>query len=252
MNWQDLYPVVLGYILIAAAIAVDLKISVKLWKEFLIASVVSLVQLAVVGFVILLLLKLGRKELNLALVLTFYLNGARIAKRRLKIEHYSGSLSFAVTLFSISAVSTLVLLMYGLFGILTLKANSVIPLAGIVTAAAMRSLSLGFDHFNTLLNTKRDIVLEMAALGVEEVNILKYLLKDVLKHILVPAIDTLKAAGIVHIPGIMVGLLVAGVLPVEAAVIQFVILATLIFVYMTTPAMALSIIGRSKGLKLMV
>ena len=100
MNWQDFYPVVLGYILIAAAIAVDLKISVKLWKEFLIASVISLVQLAVVGFVILLLLKLGREELNLALVLTFYLNGARIAKKRLKIEHYSGSLSFTVTLFS--------------------------------------------------------------------------------------------------------------------------------------------------------
>ncbi|BAT71560.1 ABC transport system permease [Thermosulfidibacter takaii ABI70S6] len=250
MNSHEIFLVALGYIFIGTAILTDCKIGVGLWKEYLIASIICLVQLVGIGFVILVLLKLGNEALNIALVLSFLFNGARIARKRFKIKSYTGSRILPLVFLSLSLVSFCVLTLYLFFGLMNLKANSMIPLSGLVAAAGMRSLSLGFDHYKTLVSNQREIILEMASLGVKETNIFKLLLKDVLKHILLPAVDTLKAAGIVHIPGIMVGLLVAGILPIKAAVVQFVILTTLIFVYILTPSVALYAIVRKHGFRL--
>ncbi len=237
----------LGYILVSTCILVDLKIKAQLWKEILWASFLSCVQLVGVAFLILVLVKAGVEVLNLALVPLFFLNGARIARNRIKGKRYRKIGSLFIIFFSMLSVSSFILFLYWLFGILTLKANSIIPLSGIIAAAGMRSLSLAFNQYAMLLRDQEEVILGMFALGATETTVSLYLLRDVVRGVATPMIDTLKASGVVHIPGVMVGLLVAGILPLKAAAIQFVILVSVILVFITIPTLTLLLLIKFYG-----
>jgi len=142
------------------------------------------------------------------------------------------------------------LLLLFLSGILKVKANSIIPLAGIVTAAGMRSLSLTFKYYATRLKDLEDIITSMAALGAEDTQIFKFIFRELINDVTIPVRDMLRSAGIVHIPGVMVGLLLAGTLPLKAAVIQFAILSTMIFQFFFVPSLALFTLVAMCGLKI--
>ncbi|MEO2082870.1 MAG: ABC transporter permease, partial [Desulfurobacteriaceae bacterium] len=170
--------------------------------------------------------------------------------RRFKVSGYPRVSTFLVIFLSISLISSFSLILLWLAGILKPKANSVIPLAGIVTAAGMRSLSLAFKYFRTRLLDLEEIILGMAALGASDIEIFKFIFRQLIDDITVPVRDMLRSAGIVHIPGVMVGLLIAGVFPVKAAVIQFAILSVMVFQFTFVPALSLFLLVKRTGLKI--
>lgn len=239
-----------AYLLITAVILFDVKIGVGFWRDVLTASILSIVQLIGIGFIIIFLLKQKIESLNFALVLIFFINASLIAVRRFKFKAYSKFKAFLIVLLSISTVSTISLLTLYCAGILHFKANSIVPLAGVVVAAGMRSLSLSFKYYKTKIRDMKDVILGMAAIGASDVHIFKFIFKGLIRNITAPIIDMLRAAGIVQIPGIMVGLLIAGILPVRAAVIQFSILSTNIFQFTFVPAITFFFLIRLYGLKL--
>jgi putative ABC transport system permease protein len=57
-----------------------------------------------------------------------------------------------------------------------------------------------------------------------------------------------KAAGIVHIPGVMVGLLMAGVNPLKAAAMQFLVLSSMLFSMFFTPVIFFSLLTKLEGI----
>jgi putative ABC transport system permease protein len=60
----------------------------------------------------------------------------------------------------------------------------------------------------------------------------------------------LKAAGIVHIPGVMVGLLLAGTPPLKAAAMQFLVLASMLFSMFFTPIFFYQMLTAVRGVYL--
>ena len=237
-----------SYAFVVAVILFDRKFSVGLWRELLISSFLSLLQLILIGFVILFFLKLKHPVYNFLFVLFFYFNASLIALRRFSLP-FSRLKTFFVIFVSISTLSTLALFLLYLAGILKPKATSIIPLAGIVTAAGMRSLSLAFKYYTTRLRDLEDIILGMAALGAPDLELFKFVFRQLIDDITVPVRDMFRSAGIVHIPGVMVGLLLAGVFPIKAALVQFAILSTMVFQFTFTPAFALILLVLIFGLK---
>ncbi len=250
--WHEISIVFFSYLMILAVLFFDMKFEVGFWKEILISSFLSLVQLVSVGFLILFLLKLKIETANLLFVLLFFVNATFISMRRFKFKGYTKGAGFLIVFLSIATVSVVSLVFLSFEGILKLKPNSIIPLAGIVTAAGMRSLSLAFNYFRTRLRDLEDIVLGMLALGASDIEVFKFIFRTLIDDITVPVRDMLRSAGIVHIPGVMVGLLVAGVLPIKAALVQFAILATMVFQFTFVPALALFSLVYLYGLKLEV
>jgi len=247
--YGELLTVVLSYLLILAVTLLDRKFEIGLWRELLTSSFLSLFQLIGIGFVILFLLKLKLKAVYPAFILLFYVNAAIISSRRFNFKGYKKKTGFLVSFISISSVSSVSLLFLFLGGVLKVEANSTIPLAGIVTAAGMRSLSLAFKYFATRLKDLEDIVVGMAALGASDIQIFKFIFRELINDVTIPVRDMLRSAGIVHIPGVMVGLLLAGTLPLKAAVVQFAILATMIFQFFFVPSLALFTLVATEGLK---
>jgi putative ABC transport system permease protein len=59
-----------------------------------------------------------------------------------------------------------------------------------------------------------------------------------------------KAAGIVHIPGVMVGLLLAGTPPLKAAAMQFLVLSSMLFSMFFTPVLFYNLLTAFRGVYL--
>ncbi|ADU96890.1 ABC transporter permease [Thermovibrio ammonificans] len=250
LNKHLILTLLFSYFLVFLVILFDRKFSVGMWRELLTSSLLSLVQLIAVAFVILYLLKLNVEALNFAVVLLFYFNASLIAARRFTLKAYPKRRVFLIVFATISLITTAVLTLLYLAGLLTLKPNSLIPLAGIVTAAGMRSLSLAFKYFKSKVEALSDVLLGMFALGASDVEVFKFLFRSLIDDITVPVRDMFRSAGIVHIPGVMVGLLVAGIFPLKAALFQFAILSTMVFQFTFVPAVALFSLIYTSGLKL--
>ncbi|GEM_PF-717685 len=237
--WEVLRLLFFSYFFVVAVIIFDRKMAVGFWRELLTSSFFSLLQLLLIGFIILFFLKLKTPLYNLLFLLFFYFNASLIALRRLETLYYSKLKAFLIIFLSISLLSTFsLLLLYGA-GVLTLSATSVIPLGGIITAAGMRSLSLAFKYYAGKVKDLEGVILGMVALGAPDGDIFKFLFRQIIDDITVPVRDMFRSAGIVHIPGVMVGLLLAGAFPLKAALFQFVILSTMVFQFTFTPAIAL-------------
>ncbi|MEO2069555.1 MAG: ABC transporter permease [Desulfurobacteriaceae bacterium] len=250
MGEHELLIVLFAYFLILATVFFDIKNGIGFWKDLLFSSFLSIIQLVGVGFVILFLLDLKQELINLLLTILFFVNASLITLRRFQFTSYSKFKVFLTILFSISIISTISLFVLYTVGILTLKANSIIPLAGIIAASGMRSLSLSFSYYKRRLKDVEDLILGMAALGANSVEIFKPIFRELILDITTPVRDMFRSSGIVHIPGVMVGLLIAGVLPLKAAVIQFAILSTMIFQFTFVPAIAFYTLIKLYGIKI--
>jgi putative ABC transport system permease protein len=80
------------------------------------------------------------------------------------------------------------------------------------------------------------------ALGQPSSEAAKPYLRDALRTALIPQIETTKAVGIVFLPGMMVGLLLAGVAPMDAVQAQLVVMYLVLgSVAVTTSVIALGL-----------
>jgi putative ABC transport system permease protein len=239
-----------SYLLVISVSFIDRVFGVKAWKELLVTSFFSLIQLLLIAFVILYLVKLKLPLINFLFVLFFFFNASWISYRRLRPFPYPFWKVFPIVFLSISLSSSFVLFIFYIVGILNLNANSIIPLAGIITAAGMRSLSLAFRYYRSKLEDLEDVILGMFALGASDLVVFKFIFRELIDDITVPVRDMFRSAGIVHIPGVMVGLLLSGIFPLKAAVVQFSILSAMVFQFSVVPTVALFLLDYLFGLKI--
>jgi len=240
----------LSYSLIFSVVLFDFKNRIGVWKELLPVSVSSFLQLLFIGFVILYLIKLSLLWLILATVLVMTFNASFIASKRFNLKAYKRFDVLIFAFLSIAAVNYLLLLLYLIFGVIEIKAEMLIPFAGLLLAAGMRSISLFSQYIKDLLIKERSILEGFYALGASNEVVRNYLLRKAIPLTTVVIRDMLKAAGIVHIPGVMVGLLIAGTPPLKAAVMQFLVLASMLFSMFFTPVVFFYLITTFKGIYL--
>jgi len=250
-EWFSIFKeILLAYGIVFAVVVYDFKNRLGIWREILPVSVLALLQLFLIGFVILYLVKVDKVYLNLLVILIMTFNASLIASRRFKLKAYK---RWAVLLFafiSIGAVNYLLLFLYVSWGILGLKAHTLVPFAGLLVAAGMRSVSLFSQYLHDLLTRERDILEGMFALGASPSFVRNYILSKAIPMATVVIRDMFKAAGIVHIPGVMVGLLLAGTPPLKAAAMQFLVLASMLFSMFFTPVLFYNLITSFRGVYL--
>ncbi len=244
---QSLKEVILAYLLILSVVLFDIKNRYGVWKELLPVSVFSLIQLTFIGFVILYLTKVGNSFLNLLVILFMTVNAAFISSKRFKLKAYKPLWVFVFSFFAIAFTNYLLLFLYWLIDVLRTEAHMIIPFAGLLIAAGMRSISLFSQYLTDLLIKEKDILEGMFALGAGNRVVRNYLLKKAIPLTTVVIRDMLKAAGIVHIPGVMVGLLMAGTHPIVAATMQFLVLASMLFSMFFTPIVFYYLITHFRG-----
>jgi putative ABC transport system permease protein len=126
--------------------------------------------------------------------------------------------TLALTAFAAAAFATLGVL-FG-FGVFELDARTLIPLAGLMIGNTMTATVLVARRLYDELRDKRPEVEARLALGQSGVEAAQPYVRGSLRTALTPQIETTKAVGLVFLPGAMTGLILAGVDPIDAVMVQ--------------------------------
>ena len=99
-----------------------------------------------------------------------------------------------------------------------------IPLLGMILGNAMTGISLGLNTLTTAARRERAGIEAQLALGHDRFTALRPVLRQALRSGLMPIINAMSATGVVALPGMMTGQILAGVPPSEAVKYQLLIM----------------------------
>jgi len=99
-----------------------------------------------------------------------------------------------------------------------------IPLLGMILGNAMTGISLGIDTLTDTAARERPAIEAQLALGRGRADAFRGVAKRALRSGLMPIINSMSAVGLVFLPGMMTGQILAGVDPVEAVKYQLLIM----------------------------
>lgn len=227
-------------ILVAFAAAVSLWQRLGLQAQLVWAAARALVQLLLVGGALTLLFEPGRSVWwSWAWVAAMVAYAGDLARRRAPEVPRLGPLAIAA--FAAAAVITLGVI-FGL-RVFPLQARTLVPVAGMMIGNSMTATVLVARRLVDELRDKRDEVEARLALGLPSRQAAAPYLRTALRSAISPQIETTKATGLVFLPGAMTGLILAGVHPVQAVLVQAVVMFLILgSVAATTVIVALGLV----------
>ena len=92
-----------------------------------------------------------------------------------------------------------------------------IPLLGMILGNTIHAVSLSLDRVSHELSSKRDQVETLLALGATRWESGRWAAQQAIRIGMVPTINTMMIAGLVSLPGMMTGQIIAGQDPSQAA-----------------------------------
>ncbi|MHA1211121.1 MAG: ABC transporter permease [Candidatus Heimdallarchaeota archaeon] len=104
----------------------------------------------------------------------------------------------------------------------------VVPMGSMVISFAMRISGIALERTKSDIVKSRGTIEAALALGSTSRNAIQNILTDSYKAGLIPTINRVSTLGIVSIPGLMAGMIIGGVPPIEAAIYQIVIFLMLL------------------------
>ena len=115
--------------------------------------------------------------------------------------------------------------------------SKIIPVSGMIISNSMIAIGLCYRQMNLDFKNRRDEVEVRLALGADILPSSIEIIRSAIKTGMMPTIDSAKTLGIVSLPGMMTGLILAGVSPIEAIKYQIMV----VFMLLSTTAISSSI-----------
>jgi putative ABC transport system permease protein len=212
--------------LLLIAIFIDYKEKLGLGNEIFIAGIRAVIQLFIIGYVLSYVFQLDHMLVTLAMVLFIVFNAGYHAHKR--SEGIPRSLSISLISLGIGTALTLSILV--LSGAIDWIPSQIVPITGMIASNAMVALGLTYRSLNGKFRDQRQQVLEKLALGANEKQASMTIIRESVKTGMSPSIDSTKTVGLVSLPGMMSGLIFAGIEPTEAIRYQIVVMFMLIAV----------------------
>lgn len=211
----------LGAAILALVVALIARgYGIEIVRETVVALVRGITQITIVGFVLIFVLG-GAEWLTIIVLLGMMVTGALIAERRAK--QIPGV--FQVTLSSILLGAGIVVAVMVLLGVIDIAPSSLIPVASMIIANSMNTTSLALDRFAAEVIAHTGQIEAGLALGAAPNAVIAPYVQATVEASMIPSVNNLRSLGIVWIPGVMAGMLLAGGNPLEAAIYQFAVIA---------------------------
>jgi putative ABC transport system permease protein len=221
--------------LIGIAIAIIEIRRLGVGKDLLIGTLRTFVQLMAVGYVIQFVFDLERLPYQVLLLLAMVVVASFTARGRAKSVRGSYVIAFVSILAGVASTVGVMLALR----IIDTSPTYLIPLGGMMIGNSMNAVSLGLDRISSEVKAKRGEIEAALSLGASPRRAIEPLARRSVRASLLPLINTMKVIGLVHLPGAMTGMLLAGAPPLEAARIQ------LIVMYMLAASTSISVLVSS-------
>lgn len=217
------------------AVIVSYQQKMRLELEILHSALRAVVQLVVVGYVLHFIFGADHPLFTGGVLLVMLISAAvNGGKRGEGITHASWIAGVSI---GIGAVITLAILLGA--NVLSFTPYQMIPVGGMVMSGAMVAVGLCFRQITTSFKSRQQEIQIKLALGATPMQACKAILRAALIFSLQPTIDSAKTLGIVSLPGMMTGLILAGMSPMEAIKYQIIV----IFMSFSTISIAIAIAG---------
>ncbi|HRF13352.1 MAG TPA: iron export ABC transporter permease subunit FetB, partial [Candidatus Accumulibacter phosphatis] len=220
------FDLTIAALLILALAGLSLRMQIGVERQLLISAVRSTVQLFLIGLVLKVLFE-STQAIWVALLATVMLV---VAGREVMVRQkrrFVGGWGFGVGTLSMFVSSFTVTLLALLLVIGTdpwYAPQYAIPLLGMVLGNTMNGISLGLDRLTQDAAQRRPIIEARLALGQDWQRAISDSRREAMRVGMIPIINAMSAAGIVSLPGMMTGQILAGTPPVEAVKYQILVM----------------------------
>lgn len=202
------------------------RLQVQLRNQILTAAVRTAVQLLLIGLVLKWLFANGELWLVIALSVVMLAVASRevTARQHRRLAGWWGSgvgtvsmfvSSFAVTLFALGAI---------IGNHPWYSPQYAIPLLGMLLGNTMNGVSVAMDRLSQTAWQRRQQIEGRLMLGEPAPQAVAELKHEAVRSGLIPIVNAMAAAGVVSLPGMMTGQILAGTAPVEAVKYQIMIM----------------------------
>lgn len=212
------------FILVLMALWIGWRQKLGINKDMIIGVVRACVQLIIVGFLLKHVFNINNTFLTMAMILIIIFNAAYNAMKRGDGIPNLFWISFLAIFISTSI--TLAVLVF--LGTIKMIPSQMIPVSGMIASNSMIAVGLVYRNMLTLFRDQRQQVLERLALGGTVYDASIFIIRECIKTGMQPTIDASKTYGIVSLPGMMTGLIFAGVDPVYAIKYQIMVVFMLL------------------------
>lgn len=211
-----------GFVVLVGIISMRLSLGIE--KDLAIATVRTYLQLIVLGLVLRWVFGIDSPWLVLAILAIMMLAAAQTIVKRApdapKGILGSSMLTMLLTGFTVTfAVTGLIIQVEPWY-----LPQYVIPIAGMVLGNSMNGVALALERTFSDMDARSEELLAMTALGATPWEAAGDVVRTAIRAGLIPTINSMAAAGLVFIPGMMTGQVLAGADPLNAAYYQIVVM----------------------------
>ncbi len=221
--WQILLAT--GFILFAGVLSVMYKL--RLERDLVVGAVLAFIQLAVVGYLLTIIFAIESPWPVLAMYTATAFFATHLAKRKVQTKGVSimipTFLAMLTTCFFITSLVSGVVLQSRPWW----EPQYFIPLGGMIAGNSMNALSIALERFFSELKLRRAEVEAALCLGATPSEASRDMFRNALRAGMINAVNALMGVGLVSLPGMMTGQILAGAPPLQAIRYQLVIMLVL-------------------------
>jgi putative ABC transport system permease protein len=226
---------VIALVFVLIPIFLSKTFSLGLEKDTIIAVVRSIIQLFVVGYI--LMFVFDSDSILYILLMVFVMIVAATQNARKKGRAIKGiTWKIAVTLVLIEILTQSILLG---FKITPATAQYIIPISGMIIGNSMVLSILFLNRFTAEVDSNQEQTELILSVGGTPKQAIQTQLITSIKASMIPTIESQKTIGLVQLPGMMSGQIIAGASPIQAVQFQLLIL----FLLLTTAAVTSIMLG---------
>jgi putative ABC transport system permease protein len=211
-------------VLLLAALSARMRLGIS--RQILVAAARTTVQLLLVGLVLRAIFEhvhLGWMTL-IAAVMLMAAGREVVARQKRPLKGTWGFGVGALSMFLSSFTVTLLALVVIIGGSPWYAPQYAIPLLGMLLGNTMTGIALGMGRLTESAWRQRAVIEQRLLLGQTRDEAIRELRRDAVRTGMIPIVNAMAAAGIVSLPGMMTGQILAGSPPVEAVKYQILIM----------------------------
>ncbi|MCM3632644.1 ABC transporter permease [Paenibacillus camelliae] len=210
-------------IFIAVTMFISLRRKLGLEKDIIIGTVRATIQLLAIGYILGYVFAQHKLWMLIGIIMVMITTASINAAKRGKIFKPA----VWKLMLCIGSVEAFVMLMLLGLGMIEPSAQYIIPLSGMTIGNAMVVAGLFLTQLKREGEASKEEIEMFLALGATQKQSLHRLMQRAVRFSMIPTIDALKTVGLVQLPGMMTGMIIAGASPTEAVKYQLLILFVL-------------------------
>ncbi|WP_445815170.1 ABC transporter permease [Staphylococcus aureus] len=218
-------------LLLVIPIIISYKEGLHIIKDLIVATLRAVMQLIILGFLLHYIFKINDKWLLILCVLVIIINASwNTISRASPVMHHV----FWISFLAIFIGTALPLAGTVATGAIHFTANEVIPIGGMLANNGLIAINLAYQNLDRAFVQDGTNIESKLSLAATPKLASKGAIRESIRLAIVPTIDSVKTYGLVSIPGMMTGLIIGGLPPLQAIKFQLLV----VFIHTTATIMS--------------